>query len=149
MIQRQPEEAAANPTAAETAAFKDWKNRHGVARLPILLSMERRMQAEYTVVEDAMMLWVQLASTYKSKLEVNIFEIREDLWSIKLQDYGDVNNYTLPIDRKVKDYNLWAGPTAQSTTDTEANTDCAKTIAEMSAQENIFYLLHGIPRNNK
>jgi hypothetical protein len=142
-----PEEPAANATAKEKAAFKDWMNRHGVTRSTILLGMEPRIQAEYTVIDDAKTLWEKLASAYKSKLKLNIFEIREDLWSIKLQDCGDVDNYASQIDRKVKDYNLCAGP---STTDTDAtDTDSAKTIAKMSEQEHSFYLLRGIPRNDK
>jgi len=79
-----PEEPAANATAAEEAAFKDWMNRHHVARSTILLGMEPRIQAEYTVVDDAKMPWEKLASAYKSKLKLNIFEIRDDFWSIKL-----------------------------------------------------------------
>jgi len=86
-----PEEPAANATATEKAAFKDWMNRHGVARSTILLGMEPRIQAEYTVVDDSKTLWEKLASAYKSKLKLNIFKIREDLWSIKLQDCGDVD----------------------------------------------------------
>jgi len=139
-----PEEPAANATATEKAAFKDWINRHGVARSTILRGMEPRIQAEYTVVEDAKTLWEKLASAYKSKLKLNILEIREDLWSIKLQVCGDVANYASRIDRKVKHYNLCTGP---STTDTD--TDTAKTIAKMSKQEHIFYLLRGIPRNDE
>jgi hypothetical protein len=139
------EEAAANATATEKAAFKDWMNRYGVARSTILLGMEPRIQAEYTVVEDAKTLWEKLASAYKSKLKLNIFEIRDDLWSIKIQDCGDVDNYASRIDRKVKDYNLCSGPT---TTDTDADAN-AKTIAKMSEQEHIFYLLCGIPRNDE
>jgi hypothetical protein len=142
-----PDEPAANETATEKAAFKDWMNRHGVARSTILLGMEPSIQAEYTVVDDTNTLWEKLASAYKSKLKLNIFEIREDLWSIKLQDCGDVDNYASRIDRKVKDYNLCAGPTAPSTTDTDADT--AKTIAKMSEQEHIFYLVRGIPRNDE
>jgi hypothetical protein len=139
-----PEEPAANATPTEKAAFKDWMNRHGVPRSTILLGMEPRIQAEYKVVEDAKTLWEKLASAYKSKLKLNIFESREDLWSIKLQDCGDVNNDASRIDQKVKDYNLCAGPT---TTDTDADT--AKTIAKMSEQQHIIYLLCGIPRNDK
>ena len=86
------EEPAANATATEKAAFKDWINRHGVDRSTILFAMEPRIQADYTVVENAKTLWVKLASAYKSKLKLNIFEIKEELWSIKLQDCGDVNN---------------------------------------------------------
>jgi len=148
-----PEEPAANATATEKAAFKDWMNCHGVARSSILLGMEPKIQVEYTVVDDVKTLWEKLASAYKSKLKLTIFEIREDLWSIKLQDCRDVDNYASRIDRKIKDYNLCTALTATLTagtdaadTDTDANT---KTIAKMSEQEQIFYLLRGIPRNDK
>jgi hypothetical protein len=77
------EEPAANITGTEKAAYKDWMNRHGVARSTILLRIEHRIHAEYTVVNNAKTLWEQLASANKSKLKLNIFEIREDLWSIK------------------------------------------------------------------
>jgi len=140
-----PEEPAANATATQKAAFKDWMNRHGVARSTILLGMEPRIQAEYKVVDDAKTVWEKLASAYKSKLKLNIIEIREDLWSIKLQDGRDVDNYALQIDRNVKNYNLCAGPT---TTDTDADAN-AKTIAKMSEQEHISYLLRGIPSNDE
>jgi len=141
------EEPAANATATEKAPFKDWMNCHGVARLTILLSMERRIQAQYTVVDNAKTLWEMLASAYKSKLKLNIFEIREDLWSIKLQDCGDVDNYESQINRIVKDYNLCAGP---STTYSDAtDTDSANNIAKMSEQEQIFYLRGGISRNDE
>jgi hypothetical protein len=139
-----PEEPAENGTATEKAAFKDWMNRDGVARSTILLGMEPRIQAGYTVVDDAKTLWLTLAQAYKAKLKLNIFEIREDLWSIKIQDCRDVDNYASPIDRKVREYNLCAGP---STTDTDA--DAAKTINKMSEEEHIFHLLRGIPRNDE
>jgi len=144
-----PEEPTAITTATEKDSFKDWMNRCGVARSTILLGMEPRIQAEYSVVDDAKTLWEKLASAYKTKLKLNIFEIREDLWSIKLQGCGDIDNYASPIDRNVKDHNLCAGPTTPSTTDTDADTDSAKTIAKMSNQEHIFYLLCGIPRNDE
>jgi hypothetical protein len=131
-------------TATERAAFKDWMNLHGVARWTILPGMESRIQVEYTVVDDAKTRWEKLASAYKAMLKLNIFQIREELWSIKLQGCGDVDNYASRIDRKVKDYNLSSGP---STTDTDGVT--AETIAKISEQEHIFYLLHGIPRNDQ
>jgi hypothetical protein len=101
-----PEEPAANATATEKAAFKDWISRHGVARSSILPVMELRINVEYTVVDDSKTLWKKLTSAYKSKLKLNIFDIREDLWSIKLHDSRDVDNYASRIDRKVKDYTL-------------------------------------------
>jgi len=91
------------------------------------------------------MLWEKLASADKSKLNLNVFEIGEDLWSIKLEDCGDVDNYASRIDWKVEDYNLCARPL---TADTDTDADTAKTIANMSEQEHIFYLLRWIPRNN-
>jgi hypothetical protein len=141
-----PEEPAANVPATEKDAFQDWMNRHGVARSTILLGMEPRIQAEYTVVDDAKTLWEKLASAYKSKLMLNIFEIREDLWSIKLLDCGDIDNYTSWIDRQVMDYDLCAGP---STTNTDADTGTSKTIAKISEHEHICYLHRRIPRNDE
>jgi len=138
-----PEEPAANTTTTEKATFKDWMNSHGVARLTILLGMEPRIQAEYTVVDDAKTPWKKLALANKSKVKLNSFKIREDVWSIKLQDCGDVDNYSSRINRKVKDYNLCAGP---SNPDTDADT--AMRIAKMSKQKHIFYHLRGVPRNN-
>jgi hypothetical protein len=114
-----PEEPGANATAIEKAAFIDWMHRHGVARSTILLGMEPRILAVYTVVEDAKTLWELLASAYKSKLKLNIFEMKEELWTIKLQDCGDVDNYVSRINRKVKDCNLCAGPRAQPMIGTE------------------------------
>jgi len=140
-----PEEPAANATATEKAAFKDWMNRHGVTRSTILLlGMAPMIQAEYRVVDNAKTVWDKMASAYKSKLKLNIFEIRDDHSSIKLQECGDVDNNASGIDRKVMDYNLCTGP---STTDTDADT--ANTIALMSEYQNIVYLLRGIPTNNK
>jgi len=94
------------------------------------------------------MLWKKLASAYKSKLKLNIFEIRENLRSITLQNSRDVDIYASQIDRNVKDYNLWVGP---MTTDTDAaDTDAsAKTITKMSGKEYIFYLLRRIRRNDE
>jgi hypothetical protein len=48
-----PDERAANATATDKAAFKDWMNRHGGARSTILLGMDPRIQAKDTVVDDA------------------------------------------------------------------------------------------------
>jgi hypothetical protein len=91
-----------NTTTTEKATFKDWVNHHGVRRLTILLSVEPKIQAEYMVVEHAKTLWVNLASTFKSKLKITILENTDDLWSIKLQACGDINNYSSRIDEIVK-----------------------------------------------
>jgi len=67
-------------------------NLHGVARSTILLGMEPRIQAQYTVVKDVKTLWEKLASAYQLKLKLNIFEIREDRLCIKLQNCEGIDN---------------------------------------------------------
>jgi hypothetical protein len=116
-----PEQPAGNAIATEKATVKDWINRHGVARLTILLGMEPRIQVEYMVVDDAKTRWEKLASAYKSMLKLNIFEIREDLGRIKLQDCGDVDNSESRIDWRGNDYNQYGRPTTTDTADTDAN----------------------------
>ena len=79
------EQPAANANATVKAAFKDRMNRHGVSRSTILLGMQPRIPAEYTVIDYAKTLWEKISSAYKSKLKLNIFESRQDQWGIKLQ----------------------------------------------------------------
>jgi len=110
--------------------------------------MEPGIHGEYTVVGDAKTLWQKLASAYKSKLKLNIFEITEDLCSIKLQNCGDADNYVSQTDRIVKNYNLCAGPSNNDTdtADTDAN---AKTIAKVGEQEHIIYPEFMMDKNAK
>jgi len=86
------EESTANRTATMKATFGDCINLHGVTRSTILLSRQGRIQAQYTVVDNVNTLWEQLKSAYKSKLKLNIFEIMEALWSIKVQDCRQIDN---------------------------------------------------------
>ncbi|KAF8241750.1 hypothetical protein K440DRAFT_641235 [Wilcoxina mikolae CBS 423.85] len=91
----------------------------------------------------------QLVAASKSKLKYNEFQIREELWEIKLEDCGDVETYALRLDQKVQDYNLCAEPSpTASPTDTLTSTTSANTIAKMTDEEHIIYLLRGIPRND-
>jgi len=132
-----PGEPAANTTTTEMASFKDWMNRHGVARSTVLQGLQLRIQEEYMVVDNAKMLWERHASAYKLKSKLNIFKVREDLCNIQLQECGDVDKYASPIDGNVKDYALCTG---LSTADTDADTDPAKSTSKMSEQEYIFNL---------
>lgn len=133
------EEPAANATTTEQAAFQDWNNHHGVARSTILLGIEPRIHAKYTVTGDAMMFWEQPGSAHKAKLKLNILEITEDHWSITPQACGDGGNYPSWIHRKHKNYNLCAEP---STADTVTDVN-AKKIRKIREQEHIFYLHRG------
>jgi hypothetical protein len=129
-----PTDQGANATVTEKATLMDWMNRHGVARLTILLGMEANIQAECTIVEETNTVYDKLASPYRSKLKLNLFDIREDLWSIKLQICGVVDNCALRIDWKVKDYHLCGGPL---TTNTAPDMDTAKAIGKMSEHAHI------------
>jgi len=61
-----PDEPEAHVTAIGKAAFRDWMDIVGVARSTILLGMEAKIQAEYTVIEDVKTLCEMLASAYTS-----------------------------------------------------------------------------------
>jgi len=85
------EEPAATVTGTEHTAFKDFMNRHDVTRSTILLGMEPRIQGEYMVLEDAKTLWEKLVSAHMSKFKLDIFQMTEDVWSIRLLDSGDID----------------------------------------------------------
>jgi hypothetical protein len=130
-----PEESARNATATENAAFDDWINCEAVARSTIIQWRELMIHREYKVFKNAKMLWEMLASAYKSQLKLNIFQISEDLCSIKLQAMGDVNNYSLWLNPNVRGYKRYPWT---FTTDTDAEQDTVKTIMRMSEQEHRF-----------
>ena len=87
---------------------------------------------------DARTLWEKLATAYKGKLKCKVFQIREELLGIRLEDCDDVETYALRIDQKVKDYNLCSGP---------SSLDATRTFAKMTDEEHVFHLLRSIPRN--
>jgi hypothetical protein len=89
-------------TPTEMASFNHTVNHQGVARSTILLGMELRIQVKYTVVNNGKVHCQMLASACKGKLKLIIVEIREDIWCIKLHDSGDVDNYTMQINSKLK-----------------------------------------------
>ena len=128
---------ATDATVIEFKEYKEWMNRHGIAGSTILLGMEPRLQNEYMGVKDAKELWEKLATAYRTKLQLNIFDIREDLLNLRLEDCEGVDSYVLKIDEKVSAYNLCA----DSTETTATGGDDSDTIPKMSKQEHVFYLL--------
>jgi hypothetical protein len=94
-------------------------------------------------ITDARTLWEKLATAYKAKLKFNVFQIREELLGIRLEDCDDVDTYALWIDQKVKDYNLCSEPSTSTLL-----SDATRTLAKMTDKEHVFYLLRGIPRND-
>ena len=141
---RKPPTPVTAATVTEIKEYKEWMNRHGIARSTILLEMEPRLQNEYMVVKDAKELWEKLATAYRTKLQLNIFDIREDLLNLRLEDCEGVDSYVSKIDEKVSAYNLCA----DSTETTATGGDDSDTIPKMSKQKHVFYLLRGVPRND-
>jgi len=135
------EDATAASILAHWAAVKHWVKQHGTARLTILLGMELRLQASYMEITDARTLWENMVTAYKSKLKVNVFQIREQLLGIRLQDCEDVDTYALRIDQKVNDCNLCSEPLTSLWAVT-------RTLARMTDEEHVFYLPRGKPRND-
>jgi len=141
----QPDDPAEDATAAEQlahrAAVKDWVKRHCTALSTILLGMEPRLQASYMEITDARTLWEKLATAYKAKLNFNVFQIREELLGIRLEDCDDVDSYASRIDQKVKHHNRCSEPSRSSS-------HARRTLAKMTDEEHMFYPLHGIPGND-
>lgn len=137
-----PDKPATNFTATQKGVCKDWMNCCGVALLTNLVYMEQRIEAEYSAIDFAMMFWEKFTSAYQSKYKLNISEIWENLWSNKLQDNREVDNYALQINQMINYYNPCIGP---STTDTDADCNSGKTITKLSEEEHSFSHLCKIP----
>ena len=84
------------------------------------------------------------SATGPEQLQLNIFDIREDLFNLRLEDCETVDSYVSKLVEKVSAYNLCA----DSTGTTETGGDDSDTIPKMSKQEHVFYLLRGAPRND-
>jgi len=135
------QDATTTEKLAHRASVKDWVKQHSPAQSTILLAMEPRLLASYMEITDARTLWEKLATAYIAKLKFNVFQIREELFGIRLEDCDDVDTYAVWIDHKVKDYNVCSEPSTSST-------DTSRTLAKMTDEEHVFYLLRGIPRND-
>ena len=145
-----PELPGDGATEKQKEAHREWMKQHGIARSTILLGMEPRLQSEYVEIRDAKKLWETLAESYKKKLELNVFDIREDLYNMKLEGSGSMDSYAFAVNQKVNDYNLCASPGIKGPESTQAaaGTASMEAIPKMSQQEHVFYLLRGLPRND-
>ena len=138
-------------TEKQREVYREWMKHHGIARSTILLGMEPRLQSEYVDIRDAKELWETLASSYRKKLELNVFDIREDLYNMKLEGSGSIDSYAFAVNQKVIDYNLCAAPGAKrpepGLAQEPVSTALVDAIPKMSQQEHVFFLLCGLPRN--
>jgi hypothetical protein len=59
----------------DATELKSCKKQHGIALSTILLAMERSLQQQYGVQNDAKALWDQLKEDYKSKVKLNVWAL--------------------------------------------------------------------------
>ena len=75
---------------------------------------------------------------YNVKLKFDAFQIRKLLLGICIDKSDALETYPLRSNQKVKNFDLCS----------EASTSEAKRLAKMTDEQQVFYLLHGIPRND-
>jgi len=84
------EEALDAKKAKDVPEFKASKRQHGIAQSTILLAMDRSLQQQYGVQNDAKGLWDQLKEDYKSKVKLNVWALSDEMSAVKLRDCEDV-----------------------------------------------------------
>jgi len=77
--------------------LKSWKKQHGIARSTILIAMERSLQQQYGVQEDAKALWDQLKEDNKLKVRLNVWALRDEMSALKLRNCENVQEYASMI----------------------------------------------------
>jgi len=144
-----PEKLAANMKATEQSTFRDWMDYHGVARLTIIVGMKSRNN---TNLHDSKH-WEDAFGAAQISIKVKL--VAQHLWdnSISWEHLSTATGRyrQLRITNHFGNHgsNLSAAQTATFTTDSCADTDTAKTIANTGKQNDIFYLICGIPRHNE
>jgi hypothetical protein len=98
----------AAPDEKDGTECTPWKKQDGIARSTILLAMERSLQQQYGVQNDAKALWDQLKEDYKSKVKLNVWALRDEMSAVKLRDCKNVQEYASKIQGYVNDFNLCA-----------------------------------------
>jgi len=120
----------------DVTEVKSWKKQHGMARSTILLTMERSLQQQYGVQQDAKALWDQLREDYKSKVKLNVWALRDEMSAVRLSDCENIQEYTSQIQSYVNDFNLCA----------EANSLTGS--GKMPKSEHTNYLIKGVPKDD-
>jgi hypothetical protein len=70
----------------DATELKSWKMNHGIAQSTIPLAMERSLQQQYRIQNDAKALWDQLKKDCKSKVRVNVSALRDEMSAVRLSD---------------------------------------------------------------
>jgi len=96
------------PDAKDGTEFTAWKMQHGNAQLTILLAMERSLQQQYGVQQDAKALWDQLKEDFKSKVKLIEWALQDEMSSVRLGDCENVQNYASKIQGYMNNFNLCA-----------------------------------------
>jgi hypothetical protein len=119
-------------TDTSSTEHQEWEMKEETARSKILLSLEERLQMKYaSETDNAAEIWQKLRDDNKSKVKLNVWGIRADLYRTRLGDEkGDsIEKYAAWIQQLVDDYDL------------VADEDDGK----MSKSEHTYYLIRGLP----
>jgi hypothetical protein len=112
--------------------FKAWKKQLGIERSTILLAMERSLQQQYGVQNDAKVRWAELKEHHKSKVKLNVWALCDEISAVKLRDCENVQEYASKIQGYVNDFNL-----------------CAENSnGTMPMGEHSYYLMQGILKDD-
>jgi len=96
------------PDAKDGTEFTAWMMQHGNAQLTILLAMERSLQQQYGVQQDAKVLWDQLKEDFKSKVKLIEWALQDEMSAVRLGDCENVQNYASKIQGYMNNFNLCA-----------------------------------------
>ena len=99
----------AEPTDTSSTEYLEWEMKEETARSTILLSLEERLQMKYaSETDNAAEIWKKLRNDNKSKVKLNVWGIRADLYKTRLGDVkGDsIEKHAARIQQFVDDCNL-------------------------------------------
>ena len=120
------------PDAKDGTELETWKKQHGIARLTILLAMERSLQPQYGVQNEVKALRDQLKEDNKSKVKLNVWVLQDEISAVKLRHCQNVQEYASKIQGYVNNFNLCA----ESSTGTMPNSEHSYDLMQGILKEN-------------
>jgi hypothetical protein len=121
----------------DVTELKAWKTQHGIAQLPILLAMDRSLQQQYGVQQDAKALWNHLKEEYKLKVKLIVWALQDEMSAVRSADCENVQDYVSKIQGCMNNFNVFA--------DSEGATCGGGT---MQKSEHTYHLIKGVPKDN-
>jgi hypothetical protein len=107
-----------------------------MARSTILLAMERSLQLQYGIQNDAKALWNKLKENYKSNVKLNIPALQDERSAMRLREYENVQDYASKILSYVNHFNHCADTNSWTSSGT------------MPKSKHTYYLMKGVPMDH-